>query len=102
MGIQYSSTNRTVGDVVEISVLPSTVSALLLAADPLRHDGTIYNKTSKTIYVQWGTTAATVAGSLTIPAGSNVDFPLDFTGPVQFLGLSAATGSVVVQTISYI
>ena len=101
MGINYQNVDKVTGPIMDTSVAALVTSVQVLAADPLRHKGTIYNKTTKTIYVNWGATAATTA-SLGIPVGANVDIPDDYTGAVQVIGASGVTGNVFAQTISYV
>ena len=101
MGINYVQTDKVTGPIVNATVTALITSFQLLPADPLRHEGTIYNKTNKTIFVAWGTAAAT-ATDLAVPAGSNLDIPEDYTGAVQAIGAAAITGSVLCQTVSFI
>jgi hypothetical protein len=102
MGINYQQVDKVTGGVVDTVYVPTTTSGNALAADLLRHEGTIYNRTNRTIYVSWGTTAATVT-SLAVAAGANLDMPEDFTGAVQILAAAGVlTGNVLIQTVSYV
>ena len=101
MGINFSPIDKQTGPIVSATVAVPITSVQILAADPLRHEGTIYNRTTKTIFVAWGAAAATAA-DLAVPAGSNLDIPEDFTGPVQAIGAAGITGSVLSQTVSFI
>jgi hypothetical protein len=101
MGINYQNVDKVTGPIVNTTVAALVTSVQLLAADPLRHEGTIYNKTNKTIYLSWGATAATTA-DLAIPVGANADIPEDYTGAVQVIGAAGVTGNVLAQTISFI
>jgi hypothetical protein len=102
MSINYQNVERTTGPVVDTPFTPSTTSGQALGVDLLRHDGTIYNRTNRIIYIAWGTTAATAA-NLPVPAGANAKIPLDYTGAVQILAAAGAlTGNVLSQTTSYV
>ena len=101
MGINYSQIDKQTGPIVNTTVAALITSVQLLPVDLLRHEGVIYNRTNKTIFVAWGTAAATAA-DLAVPAGANLDIPEDFTGAVQAIGAAGITGSVLSQTVSFI
>ena len=101
MGINFAQVDKQTGGVVNTSAIASINSFQVLPADPLRHEGTIYNRTNKTIFVAWGLSVATLA-DLAVPAGANLDIPEDYTGAIQAIGAAAITGSVLSQTISFL
>jgi hypothetical protein len=102
MSISYPNTARETGDPVDTLFTPLITSAQALAPDPNRHDGTVYNRTNRTIYVRWGTTAATLT-NLPVTAGANVKIPLDYTGAIQIIRATGnLTGEVLIQVISYL
>ena len=101
MGINYGQTIRDTGPIVNTSAVMTVSSVQVLPVDSLRHEGVIYNKSNKTIYVAWGIAAATV-NDLAVPAGANLDIPEDYTGAVQAIGVSGIVGSALAQTISFL
>lgn len=101
MGINYAQVDKVTGGVVDTTVLGSATTVQLLPVDLLRHEGTIYNRTNRIVYIKWGTAAATTA-DLAVPVGANLDMPEDFTGAVQMIAAAGVTGSVLAQTISFV
>jgi hypothetical protein len=101
MGINYSQIEKATGSIVDTSVAGAVATFQILGVDILRHEGTIYNRTNRTLYVKWGTAAATAA-DLAVPAGSNIDIPEDYTGAVQGICAAGVTGNVLSQTISFV
>jgi hypothetical protein len=102
MSINYAQVDEVTGDVVSTTFAPNTTSAQALGVDGQRRSGTIYNRTNRTIYVNWGTAAAT-ATSLAVPAGANLSIPEDYIGAVQIIRAAGAlTGDVLIQTLSSI
>ena len=102
MGINFAATNRETGSIIDTVVTVTTTSASLLGPDGSRHEGSIYNRTNKNIYITWGTTPATSNNGLIVPPGSNLDIPEDYTGAIQVSGAIGVTGTVLAQTISFI
>lgn len=102
MGINYAQTNRETGSIIDTNVAVTVASVQLLGVDPFRHEGAIYNKTNKTIYIVWGTVAATSNNSLAVPAGANLDIPEDYTGAVQVGGAIGVVSNALAQTISFL
>jgi hypothetical protein len=101
MGINYSQIDKQTGAIVDTLVVGAVATFQLLPVDLLRHEGTIYNRTTRTLYVKWGTVAATTT-DLAVPAGSNIDLPEDYTGAVQGICAAGVSGSVLSQTISFL
>ncbi len=102
MSINYQQTEREIGDPVDTLFTPLITSAEALAANPLRFEGTIYNRTNRLMYVRWGTAAATTA-NLAVPAGANVKIPTKYTGAIQIIRASGnLTGDVLIQHTSYL
>jgi hypothetical protein len=101
MSINYQNTERQTGAIVDTTVAGAVASFQVLAADPLRHSGTIYNQTNRALYIRWGTTAATTA-NLLVPAGANLVIPEDYTGAVQGISTAGVTGNVLSQTVSFV
>jgi hypothetical protein len=101
MGINYGQVEKQTGAVVDTSIAGSATTFQVLPVDLLRHEGTIYNRTNRILYIKWGTAAATAA-DLAVPAGSNIDIPEDYTGAVQGICAAGVSGAVLSQTISFI
>lgn len=102
MGINYQNVDKVTGSIIDTLFAPTAASTQAIAADPLRHEGSIYNRTNRTVYVSWGTAPATTS-SLPVPAGANLDMPEDYTGAIQIIAAAGnLTGNVLIQTISYV
>jgi hypothetical protein len=105
MSISYPPNNQTVGNDVPLTVTASATNAVITPANALRApEGLIINNANKAMYVTFtGVAATTASPSILIPAnGGSVDIPGGYTGAINAIWASGATGTAVVHEFSYL
>lgn len=80
-------------DATISAVSSSTSSVAILAANPLRFGGMLYNDGVADAYVAFAATASTSAYSAKLLAGGSVEIPANYLGPISAVW-SMASGSM--------
>lgn len=104
MSVSYDPGNRAVGNDSSATVASSATNVVLAAANAARApEGFIVNNGTKNLWVTFTGTAATAAAPATkvLPSGGNIDIPGSYTGAINGIWETGATGSCVVHEFSY-
>ncbi|WP_310483829.1 hypothetical protein [Chamaesiphon sp. VAR_48_metabat_403] len=105
MSGSYIAANPAIGSDSETIKVASVTSIELLPANPNRSpEGLIVNNANRDMWVRFGSAAAVAASPCVeiLRNGGNYDIPGGYTGVINGIWESGATGSCVVHEFSYI
>jgi len=81
------------------SVASSATNVTLLSANPNRLFASIYNSSSKTVYIKLGTTASSSSFSIFLMPNSYWEVPVDWTGQIDAIW-TAANGNALITELT--
>ncbi len=105
MSVSYDPGFRPVGVDSAATVNAAVTNTIIAAANLLRApEGFVVNNSNKNLWVTFTGVAATAAAPATkiLPAGGNIDIPGNYTGAINGIWETGATGSCVVHEFSYV
>lgn len=104
MTVSYPNSLPAVGPAVVATIVATNANSIILPANANRSpQGLIVNNATKNLWVTFTGVAATVMSpSIKIPAnGGTMDIPGNYSGSINGLWESGATGSCVINEFSY-
>ncbi|MBD2303764.1 MULTISPECIES: hypothetical protein [Nostocales] len=81
------------------SVSASTTSISLLASNSSRKGGTIWNRSTARLYIEFGVTASTSAFTAMLEADGYYEIPFSYTGTISGIW-AAANGNALVRELT--
>lgn len=101
--INFPAEQRETGAAIAVDKPVVTTSTELEPVNLNRHTGAIYNNTNRSIGITFNATPATLAKpSKVIPANGNIEIYADYTGAINYICAANSTGTVQVETVSYV
>lgn len=92
-------TESTSGTSTPTTVASSATNATILAANSNRKGATIWNDSTATLFIEFGTTATTSAFTAKLYAGGYYEVPFHYTGVISGIW-SAANGNALVRELT--
>ncbi|MDZ7966867.1 MAG: hypothetical protein RM368_18125 [Nostoc sp. DedSLP03] len=89
----------TSGTSTPTTVASSTSSQTILAANSNRKGATIWNDSTATLYLEFGTTATTSAFTVKLSPGGYYEVPFHYTGVISGIW-STANGNALVRELT--
>ncbi|MBE9210506.1 hypothetical protein IQ244_29190 [Nostoc sp. LEGE 06077] len=91
--------NPTSSTSTPSSVSSSTTSITILASNSSRKGGTIWNKSTANLYIEFGATASTSAFVAILAAGGYYEIPFYYTGAISGIW-DAVNGNALVRELT--